>query len=398
MAVLARAARSSPRSRPFSLASPPAAGRNWAAPQIRAVTQGRRPRHLARHVRAAGAADAGGARRARCRRPMHSSIRRAPAPPPPEPAHDSLDDRRRRDRRRRGHRARLEIESPDRDGRPGRPRGRRHRGRHRAATAPYEFELDTSKLADGAHQLAVNVAFVGGGDAIAVWRSPSRTCRAPFSPPGRAQSPCRSPSRRSRRAGGAGAARRAARALPRGRPGAAGLGQAARRGARRLPRARRGRARDPGDAAACRAAAAAEHGHRGGRADARAAAQPPGGPGRPRAAARPSPRRAPRPRSRSRSCSTSTSRRSTPSQQAADAFTLPDLTPWQRRILPPRCTTSVIPYIWGGTSPTAETLFGVHSAGGFDCSGFVWRVVQAHAVRRRGRRSQACCGAARPTR
>jgi cell wall-associated NlpC family hydrolase len=32
------------------------------------------------------------------------------------------------------------------------------------------------------------------------------------------------------------------------------------------------------------------------------------------------------------------------------------------------------PYVWGGTSPTPETLFGVHSAGGFDCSGFVWRV------------------------
>jgi cell wall-associated NlpC family hydrolase len=32
------------------------------------------------------------------------------------------------------------------------------------------------------------------------------------------------------------------------------------------------------------------------------------------------------------------------------------------------------PYVWGGTSPTAQTLFGVHSVGGFDCSGFVWRV------------------------
>jgi cell wall-associated NlpC family hydrolase len=58
----------------------------------------------------------------------------------------------------------------------------------------------------------------------------------------------------------------------------------------------------------------------------------------------------------------------------ADAFTLPTFSSWQRRIL----TTAVhyvgYPYIWGGTSPTAETLFGVHSGGGFDCSGFVWRV------------------------
>jgi len=61
-------------------------------------------------------------------------------------------------------------------------------------------------------------------------------------------------------------------------------------------------------------------------------------------------------------------------QQAADSFTLPQLTSWQRQIL----TTAVhyvgYPYVWGGTSPTSETLFGVHSAGGFDCSGFVWRV------------------------
>src|SRR5207244_2960674 len=33
-----------------------------------------------------------------------------------------------------------------------------------------------------------------------------------------------------------------------------------------------------------------------------------------------------------------------------------------------------LPYIWGGTSEKQETLFGVTSRGGFDCSGFVWRV------------------------
>ena len=61
-------------------------------------------------------------------------------------------------------------------------------------------------------------------------------------------------------------------------------------------------------------------------------------------------------------------------QAAADVFTAPELTPWQRRIL----TTAVhyvgYPYVWGGTSPTAEVDFGVPAAGGFDCSGFVWRV------------------------
>jgi cell wall-associated NlpC family hydrolase len=61
-------------------------------------------------------------------------------------------------------------------------------------------------------------------------------------------------------------------------------------------------------------------------------------------------------------------------QHAADTFTLPELSSWQRQIL----TTAVhyvgYPYVWGGTSPTAESLFGVRSAGGFDCSGYVWRV------------------------
>jgi cell wall-associated NlpC family hydrolase len=60
-------------------------------------------------------------------------------------------------------------------------------------------------------------------------------------------------------------------------------------------------------------------------------------------------------------------------QQDADSLTIPELTPWQQRIL----TTAVhyvgYPYVWGGTSPTSEVDFGVTAAGGFDCSGFVWR-------------------------
>ncbi|HEY5295052.1 MAG TPA: NlpC/P60 family protein [Gaiellaceae bacterium] len=63
-------------------------------------------------------------------------------------------------------------------------------------------------------------------------------------------------------------------------------------------------------------------------------------------------------------------------EQAADAFTLPVLTTWQRRLLQTAISYVGYPYVWGGTNPTAETLFGVHSAGGFDCSGFVWRVVK----------------------
>ena len=66
-------------------------------------------------------------------------------------------------------------------------------------------------------------------------------------------------------------------------------------------------------------------------------------------------------------------------QHAADTFTLPTLTSRQQQVL----TTAVhyvgYPYVWGGTSPTAETLFGIHSAGGFDCSGLVWRVYKLTA-------------------
>jgi peptidoglycan endopeptidase LytE len=61
-------------------------------------------------------------------------------------------------------------------------------------------------------------------------------------------------------------------------------------------------------------------------------------------------------------------------QAAADAFTLPALTPWQQRVLTTAIHYVGYPYIWGGTSPGPETLFGVSSSGGFDCSGFVWRV------------------------
>ena len=59
---------------------------------------------------------------------------------------------------------------------------------------------------------------------------------------------------------------------------------------------------------------------------------------------------------------------------AAQSFELPDLTMWQRRVL--RVAVSFIgyPYVWGGTSESAQTPLGVATPGGFDCSGFVWRV------------------------
>jgi cell wall-associated NlpC family hydrolase len=61
-------------------------------------------------------------------------------------------------------------------------------------------------------------------------------------------------------------------------------------------------------------------------------------------------------------------------EEAAQSFALPPLTDWQKRILDTAVSKIGMPYIWGGTSDTAETEFGVSSRGGYDCSGFVWRV------------------------
>jgi cell wall-associated NlpC family hydrolase len=59
---------------------------------------------------------------------------------------------------------------------------------------------------------------------------------------------------------------------------------------------------------------------------------------------------------------------------AADRLAFPSFTDWQRRVL--RRATQFVgyPYVWGGTSESTQTLFGVTSRGGFDCSGFVWRI------------------------
>jgi cell wall-associated NlpC family hydrolase len=61
-------------------------------------------------------------------------------------------------------------------------------------------------------------------------------------------------------------------------------------------------------------------------------------------------------------------------EEAAQAFTLPALSPWQTRILDTAVSKIGMPYIWGGEVDGAQTSFGVGSRGGYDCSGFVWRV------------------------
>jgi cell wall-associated NlpC family hydrolase len=55
-------------------------------------------------------------------------------------------------------------------------------------------------------------------------------------------------------------------------------------------------------------------------------------------------------------------------------FAIPTLGPWQTQVLQTAFSLVGFPYVWGGTSERAESPFGVKARGGFDCSGFVWRV------------------------
>jgi cell wall-associated NlpC family hydrolase len=58
----------------------------------------------------------------------------------------------------------------------------------------------------------------------------------------------------------------------------------------------------------------------------------------------------------------------------AAAFTLPQVNDWQRQILNVAFSKIGMPYVWGGTNDGTETDFGVTARGGYDCSGFIWRV------------------------
>ena len=46
----------------------------------------------------------------------------------------------------------------------------------------------------------------------------------------------------------------------------------------------------------------------------------------------------------------------------------------QRQVLTRAVSFVGYPYVWGGTSEAAQQTFGKPEPGGFDCSGFVWRV------------------------
>jgi cell wall-associated NlpC family hydrolase len=71
-------------------------------------------------------------------------------------------------------------------------------------------------------------------------------------------------------------------------------------------------------------------------------------------------------------------------QTLAASFELPQLNDWQRQILNVAFSKIGMPYVWGGTSDGTETEFGVTSRGGYDCSGFVWRVYKLQSYPNEG--------------
>ncbi len=61
-------------------------------------------------------------------------------------------------------------------------------------------------------------------------------------------------------------------------------------------------------------------------------------------------------------------------RDAVDAFYFPELNPWQQTVLRRALRFVGSPYVFAGTSERPQQLFGRLLPGGFDCSGFVWRV------------------------
>jgi cell wall-associated NlpC family hydrolase len=72
-------------------------------------------------------------------------------------------------------------------------------------------------------------------------------------------------------------------------------------------------------------------------------------------------------------------------RDAAATFAPPPLTAWQKRILTTAFRFIGFPYVWGGESETQESPFGHQVRGGFDCSGFVWRVYKLEPYAGEGR-------------
>ena len=82
-------------------------------------------------------------------------------------------------------------------------------------------------------------------------------------------------------------------------------------------------------------------------------------------------------------------------------LTLPPLSTRQRQIISYAFRYIGYPYVWAGEWPTKSSPYGPQAAGGFDCSGFTFYVMQCHfgyAVRGRGAGDQARLAKPRLTR
>jgi cell wall-associated NlpC family hydrolase len=66
-------------------------------------------------------------------------------------------------------------------------------------------------------------------------------------------------------------------------------------------------------------------------------------------------------------------------EELAQTFVLPAYTTWQKQILNTAVHFIGYPYVWGGESETTSSPYGPQVHGGFDCSGFVWRVYKLQA-------------------
>jgi cell wall-associated NlpC family hydrolase len=241
-------------------------------------------------------------------------------------------------------------------------------------SAPYEFALDTRSLADGTHQLAVNVSLAGGGAAIAVWsvtvaNAPGAVTTAPGPPvavpvlrssvPAPAAPAVQEAPRLLLYRAASPALPVSIKQLDAALVGYLGLGDAARAIQVTLERAGLRPRPNTGTEAVARMLGLRLN-HPAGQDDLELLPT--------QAATRAEAAWSFAQVLRQDDWATDNVRR------AASAFALPVLTPWQRSILTTAISYVGYPYVWGGTSPTSETLFGVSSAGGFDCSGFVWRV------------------------
>ncbi len=63
----------------------------------------------------------------------------------------------------------------------------------------------------------------------------------------------------------------------------------------------------------------------------------------------------------------------------SSAFVLPELTDWQIEVLDTAVKLIGYPYVWAGTSEKPQAPTGTQVPGGFDCSGFAWRVFKLQA-------------------